>query len=260
LPVSSAEDVLAELPELHRRPAVAPVRDAFCDAFADGYIAYQDAAAIAAAECDPTRAVGDALVSLALERGVARYVGEDIEDLRARMFATPDVVSPQAIVDAVNKILAPQSDTECEFVELELDGLFIHDGTVTTWDSFIGATPRYPDRLYPDDATENGGLFIENNDPGGAIPSSGYYRNFHLRLPVLDAADEDFAFVIDTADLIMPIGDGTDVAGSESDGSVATSVFADTLTTEELYAAVVAAVESIKGQGISWSAYVDPGL
>jgi hypothetical protein len=257
LPVSDATDVLAEFPEVHRSIDSAPVRDAFCESFATGFVVYQDVAHRAAAQCDPTRATGDYLTSLALERGVARARGELDEDLRARMFESRGVVSPQAIVDAVNRIIAPYTNIECEFVEPEMDGLFVHDGSVTSWDSFIGTDPRYPDRLYVDETTENGGLFIENNRPGGAVPSQGLLRNFHLRIPSLDAADEDFAFVIDSSDLIMPIGNGSDTSGSESDGSVATSVFFGGQTANELYDTIIGQVEAIKGQGISWSMLVD---
>lgn len=260
LPVSDADDVLKEFDDVHRAPEVAPIRDAFVEAFAVGNITYQDLAEYAIAQCDPLRATGEYLAGLAAEREVPPAQGESEESLRARLFAAPSIVTPDAIAAAVNAILAKHTTKECEVVELELDGWYVHDGTVTAWDSFIGASPRYPDRLFPDDATENGGDFVKNSDPGGAIPARGLVRSFHIRLPVIDAADEDFAFAIDATDAIMAIGDGSDTAGAESDGSVATSVFVDSRTVEEAFAAIVGAVESIKGQGMSWSAYVDPNL
>lgn len=261
LPVSDGDDVLDEFSAVHKQPAAAPVRDDFCEAFAVSHLVYQDAAAHALAQTDPLRASGDHLIRIALERNVVPYSGESPRSLRARLFSPPAIVTPQAIVDAVNDLLAPVSDIECELVELELDGLYVHDGTVTTWDSFIGAQHRYPDRLYLEDVAENGGDYLENNNPGDiTLISQGLPRNFHLRLPVLDAVDEDFAFAIDSDDEVLAISDGTDASGAESDGSVVTFVFGDGNTSEEIYAAIVGIVESIKAQGITWSALADSSL
>lgn len=259
LPVSDATDVLREMPEIIRRPATAPVRDAFCEAIAETHRQYQDSAAYSAAQCDPTRATGDYLVSLALEREVVPTAGETEADLRARLFSAEDLVSPQAIINRLNALLSPHTDKLVHLVELELDGWFVHNGTAE-WDSFVGVDPRYPDRFYVDDADENDGFYIEQNQPGGAVPSNGLKRCFHIRIPVLDAADEEFAFAIDADDEIMAIGDGSDTSAAESDGTGATSVFTVGATAEELCAAIVGIVDSIKGQGISWSAMVDPEL
>lgn len=261
LPVTDGTDVLVEFSGVHRQPKAAPVRDAFAGAFAVSHVEYQDASAYAAALCDPTRATGDYLRSLAVEHDVTPGVGEDEEVLRSRLFSAPEIVTPAAIVAAVDSILAPLTTKRSQLFELELDGLFVHDGTPTAWDGFIGAEPRYPDQYYIEDAAENGGFFIDNQHaPPGALISSGLARSFHLRIPALEAIDEDFAFAIDAVDEVMAIGNGSDTSGAESDGSVATSLFRDSLTFEEAYAAIVGNVESIKGQGISWSAYVDPTL
>lgn len=267
LPVSSPSDVLAELPETHRRVEVAPVRDAFCEGFAEGFYDYQDFAEHSAAQCDPARATGDYLESLALEREIVKFPGETDVALRARMFAIPDIVSPQAIVDVVNALLAPYSDGECQFIELELDGYFVHDGDPgNIWDSFVGAPPRYPDRYYEYDASENEGFYLENNLPGGAIPSRGYLRSFVLRLPDLSDNDIAVTYIIEPEDASYElddgqfVGDGSDTSGSESSGLIGMSIFVDPKISTDIYASIVAAVESIKGQGITWSAVVDPEL
>lgn len=261
LPVSDGSDVLAEFSDGHRLPETAPVRDAFCEAFAVTHLTYQDAAHVAIAQTDPLRATGDFLVAKALEREIVPFVGETPASIRSRMFSAPELVSPNAIVNAINTLISPYTDKECEFLELDLDGIFVHDGTVTEWDGFfLDGNPRYPDRYYIDDAAENDGFYLENNLPGGPLISFGYRRNFHIRLPSLDAADDILAFAIDSDDEIMAIGDGSDTSGAESDGSVATSVFFDGVTAEELYAAIVNKVESIKGQGMTWSVIVDEAL
>lgn len=261
LPVSDGNDVLEEFADTHKAPITSPVRDDICDAFAVSHIVYQDVASAALAQTDPVYATDDFLVSKALEHSVTPLPGEDPEHLRPRIYAVPEVVTPDAIVDLVNSLIAPYTVKECQLIEPELDGWFVSDGTPTTWDSFIGSQPRYPDRYYEDDEVENGGFFLSNNASGDSIVSAGFYRNFHLRIPPLDSADTLFAFVIDAADEIMSIGDGSDTSGAESDGSVATSVFADGgLTEEELFAAIVGGVEAIKGQSISWSVLIDESL
>jgi len=263
VPVSDDADVLAELPRPYQLPETAPVRDAFCEAFAEGFYLYQRLASYAAAQCDPTRATGEFLREIAEERGVVPGPGESDADLRSRLFDAPNIVTPAAIYDRVNAILARTTTKKCTLSELEVDGLFIHDGTVTEWDSFIGTSPRYPDRLYPDDAAENGGTYLEGSDPGGSIPGTGLPRSFYMRLPDLAASDEDFAFIGDPTasdEVFSVIGDGSDTSSSESDGTGATSIFESTLTSEEIYATIVGLVENIKAQGIAWAVYVDPNL
>lgn len=260
LPVSDGADVLRVFPRPHKNPQSAPVRDAFCEAFAAGFLKYQLEAEAAAAQCDPTRASGDYLRSLAAEREIAPVAGESDADLRARFFQAPAIVTPDNILAAINQFLAPLTSKKAEICELELDGMFVHDGTAV-WDCFIGANPHYQDRLFEDDAAENDGMFLEQNNPGGAIPSQGIPRSFLVRVPVLEPeANVDFAFAIDSTDEIMPIGDGTDASGSESDGSDATSVFADSQTSDDLYNAIIGKLESIKGQGIAWTLLVDASL
>lgn len=255
LPVSDGSDVLAEFPQPHKRPSSAPVRDAFCEAFAEGFKAYQNASSYAAEQCDPLKATGEYLRSLAAEREVYPLPNESDESLRSRLFKAPDIVTPNAIRRTVDALLAPYTTSLCEICEPEVDGWFVGNGT-TSWDSFVGdPEPHYQDRLYVDDAAENAGVSLVRNLPGGCIVGDGSPRTFLIRVPVLEAADELFAFVGE-----MYLGDGADLAGSESDGSVACSVFGDGLTETEIYEAIIGAVEAIKGQGIAWILYADPRL
>lgn len=203
LPVSDAEDVIKEFPKPHRRPAVAPVRDAFCEGWAEGFITYQDAAAYAAAQSDLLRATGDYLKSFSDEHSIVPLPGESEASVRARMFVAPNIVTVGVIIDGINAIIASLT---CTMSELELDGVFINDGTSSAWDSFVGTNPNYDDRYYAD---------IPERIPGGYIPSRGYPRSFFIRIPTGPSDDQ--------------------------------------------LARVVAFVESVKGQGISWSLVVGSG-
>jgi hypothetical protein len=249
LPVSDEKDVLAEFPGTHKAISFAPVRDAFVAAWTVGFTKYQDVAAEAAAQSDPLRATGDYLKTFANEHGVIPGANESEESIRQRMFRAPEIVTPDVIVSGVNAILAPFTSALCTLSELELDGYFVHDGTAE-WDSFIGADPDYPERYYDD---------VPSLLPGGAVPSSGLPRSFVLRIPPLEDNDDTVSFVSDTDDGIF-IGDGSDTSGAETDGSVATSVFIDPQLSDDLYAQIAGYVESIKGQGMSWSLIVDPAL
>lgn len=249
VPVMDGADVLAEFPSPHKNPAAAPVRDAFVAAWAEGFLAYQNIAAEAAGQSDPLRATGDYLKSFANEHGVVPGAGESEESVRSRLFQAPEIVAPDVIVDGVNAMLATFTTGVCTLSELELDGYFVQDGTAD-WDSYVGADPDYGDRYYDD---------MPSLLPGGAVPSSGFPRSFMLRIPPLEDNDDTLSFVTDTVDGIF-IGDGSDTSGAESDGSVATSVFVDPKLADDLYAQIAGYVESIKGQGISWSLVVDPAL
>ncbi len=249
LPVSDASDVLTEFSRPHRNADVAPVRDAFASAFAEGFKEYQNVAAYAADQTNPLLATGDYLASFAEERQIVPRPGESNEDLRARLFETPDIVTPDVIVAGVNEILAPYSTIGCHLSELELDGWFVHDGTAG-WDAFIGTEPNYPDRYYDD---------VPSLLPGGCVPSWGYPRSFLLRIPPLETSDELSTYILDGAAGTF-VGDGSDTSGSESSGAVAMSVYGTANLADEIYSSIVGFVERIKGQGISWGLIVDPEL
>lgn len=249
LPVTGSADVLAEFPRPQRNADVAPVRDAFVAAFAAGFVKYQNEASRAALQSDPMMATGNYLKSFADEHGVIPGVDETEASVRSRLFTAPEVVTPEFIVAGVNALIAPHSPIGCHLSELELDGWFVHDGT-SEWDSFIGEEPDYPDRYYED---------LPYLTPGGAVPSWGYIRSFLLRVPPLEGSDDDFTFMLEDEDGVF-VNNGTDIFGSESDGSVAFSIYENPLTSDEIYKSIVGYVERVKGQGISWSLLADPFL
>ncbi len=248
LPVTTGADVLAEFPQPQRNAEVAPVRDAFCETFALGFLEYQNAAAQAAAQIDMLRATGLHLRAIAEARTVAVGRSDDDETLRARILATPEIVTPEAIYAAINEVLAPRTDKTCQVSELNLDGYFVHAGT-SVWDSFIGSEPNYPDRYYED---------VPESLPGGAVPSSGRPRSFAIRVPSLAGSNNLFTYASSNPETFA--GDGSDTAGSETSGALGYFTYADSKTSDDLYDTIVSVVNAIKGQGITWSLLVDDRL
>lgn len=216
---------------------------------------------------DVLRASGSALDGLGIDHEIFRQPGELDEDYRARILGLADVVTPDVIVAAVNEILAPFTSARARYFESEVDQWFVHDGSVVAWDSFVNvddntaqASPHYPDRLYPDDAVENDGDAIDNREVLGAWAFDDTIgRYFVLRIPQLEAVDDlgSYSFDDTVTDDGMFVANGTDEAGSESDGSVTSFLYTDQVQSDELYAAIVRTVEILKGQGIRWQAYVD---
>lgn len=238
LVVKTAADVLAEFSVPQKNPDVAVVRDAIAAAFAEGYKEYQIQTSRAALQSDPLFATGDYLKEYADEHEVVPAVGESEESLRTRIFASPSIVTPAAIEAAINEVIFPRT---CFISELDLDGWFIHSTAPCIWESYVGANPDYPDRCYD---------LVPSGQPGGAVPTNNIPRSFMVRIPALSAQDEDFSF----------IGDSFFVSGDMTDPSTDRFIFSNQQTSKDLYDAVVARVESIKGQGITWSLVIDPSL
>jgi|SRR6185369_14890328 len=243
VPVNTAEDVLVEFSRPHRNPAAAPVRDAFAAAFAEGFKKYQNIASRATAQTNPLTATGDYLKAFAEERGIVPKFEETEESLRERLFSAPAIVTPQAIVDQINEILAPYSNGTCRIAEIEMDGWFVHDGTAT-WDSFVGASPEYPDRYYD---------YLPDLDPGGAIPSWGYLRSFLIRIPPLEQNDETISYVLNDSDDGLFVDNGTSLYPSFF-------LFTNPQLSEDLYNQIIGLVDNIKGQGMTYTLLVDPSL
>lgn len=267
LPVRSESDVLALLPPDVRRSTSAPVRDALVAALTEIVREYQRRSSKGAALGDILRATGHALEGLAADHEVYKQSGEGDEALRARVLGLAELVTPTAILAAVNAILAPFTTLRAKYFESELDQWFVHDGTAS-WDSFVftegpQASPSYSDRLYADDAGDNEGIFLPAREVLGAWAfGDNLGRYFVLRLPQLEAVDDlgTYAFADSAVDDGMFVADGSDTAGSESDGSVTSFIYTDQVQSDELYAAIVSTVELLKGQGMRWQAYVDPLL
>jgi hypothetical protein len=187
LPVTDASDVIATLPSAMQPNQASPVRDALCAAIAGLMIRHQEEAGYAAAQCDILRATDQYLIALAEERGYFQQANETQEQFRARILATPAVVTPQAIVSLANALIAPYTNKQCMYFESALDRWFVNNGA--TWNSFVGVGPRYDDRLYVDPNVTDG-TRVPNRDPGGAwVFADTNGRLFGLRVPVIQDSD-----------------------------------------------------------------------
>jgi hypothetical protein len=259
VPVSSTDDVLAAFPKSMRGDG-APIRDDLISAMTEMFLTYQEKAEYTARQSSPLTATGIYLAGFGDDAGVHQLPGEDQEDFRTRLLATPGLVTPAAIMAAVTAIVAPYSDVLPQYLESQLDGNFITDGTATYDSTFVGASPNYPDRLYPEQSVDDS-PYRPQSEPGGFwVFADNIGRYFVLRIPDLTGADTLFAWMSDADDDASYISDGTDLSGAESDGSVITFMYASTLTESELYDSIVATVEAIKGHGIRFQVFVDPAL
>lgn len=295
VPVSSSADVLAALPPEIAAPLVAPVRDVLVNAMTAIQLRHQELAGYAAAQADPTRATDTYLGGLADDRGAYQQPNEGNEPLRARVLASPDMVTPTVILAAVNAVLAPVTTVQAQYFESVCDRLFITDGTIPNVHSFIGAGPQYQDRLYPDDTAINGGVVRPQSSPGKAWTFSDTVGRFLVvRIPDLGSIDSNINLVYtgtllsgtDTAvpelggatpssftGTLLPgqvsptqggqglyIADGSNTSGAEADGSVATFLFWNTTDALSTYQACANAIERVRGHSIRVMLVVDNTL
>ncbi len=264
VPVATSAEVLAVLPSFLRTSDPAPVRDALIAALTEVFRTYQVKAAYAAAQADPGRATGIYLEGLAEDHNVFRQPAETLAQLRARIFSAPSIVTPAAIIAAVNSIVLPFTTIEPQVFE-DIDCNFITDdgggANGYAYDTFVGSNPRAPSRLYHEDAVENGGYERDQAQPGGFwVFGDTNGRYFVVRLPSLVTADDNFTFVTSAGDDASFISDGSDTSGSEANGHVIEFTYTSNTTSDEIYDAVCTAIERIKGQGIRFQVIVDTGL
>lgn len=268
LVVRSDADVLAVLPTEVQRASSAPIRDALVAGLRALMQYYQRRARRGAAQSDVLRATSYYLEGLGEDRGVYLQPGESQEAFRARVLGIPALVSPTAIVEAVNAILAEFTTATCRYFEQITDAFYTGDGT-TDWASFVfvddavtGGSPHYSDRLYPDDVAENGVQIASREVIGAWAFAEEIGRYFVLRLPPIEHIDDDGTYAFDetATDEGAFASDGSDTSGAESDGSVIAFIFTDQVQSDEVYAAIVSTVDAIRGQGMRWMAYVDPLL
>lgn len=256
LPVSSVDDVLAVFADEQREPEVAPVRDAVAEAEAEMFLAYQQRADYAAAQCDPTRATGIYLAGHAADRGIFKQADEGDEELRSRIFTVPAVVSLSAILGAANAILATYTTREAKIFESVVDRLYLGDGT-TTWHSFltdgtVDVDPQYQDRRYE---------LRDGVGPGGGWVFGDHYgRYFILRVPDLSGITSALSFAYD-GNQEAESGVGLFLNdGSDADGSASGFLYEGSSDAAGIYQAIINAVERIRGHGVRWMMVIDPKL
>ncbi len=261
LPVVDESYVLAVLPAFLRPDDPQPVRDAIVAAITAILLRYQDRAAFAADQSDILHAVGAALAEACAEIGVYKTEGESDDTLRARALTSPSLVTPEAILAAVNAILAPVTSILSQLSEAFQDRWYVGSDAARTWSSHIykadsiPVSPYYLERLYPGDAAENGGYVRPQSAPGAArIYSDTIGRYFLLRVPDLSLLDSAGSFVF--AD---PSTEGWFVG---TGAFLPRAAFLRRLgaTSAAIYTAIVNAVDRIKGSSIRWQLLVDPQL
>ncbi len=260
LPVVDVTDVLAVLPDFLRPDDPAVVRDALLAGLTQILLTYQARAGYAADQADILNAVGGPLYEACAELGVYLQSGETDTQLRARALSQPSLVTPAAIIAAANTVIAPYSTTLPQYCESLCDRLFLSNGDAG-WHSYLyfdGDIPRSPDyfdRLYPNNAVQNGGYVRAQSEPGAArLFFDTVGRFFILRVPDLSPLDNQIAGVFTSSDQgAFYVGDGT---------SQSNTTYVRTIPTQStaIYGAVINVINRIKGAGVRWELLVDPNL
>lgn len=273
LPVVDETDVLNAFPKFFRRADTAAIRDGLVAGIAAMCLAYQSRASFAAAQSDVLRAEGAALVAFGAPIGIFKQKGEDDEDYRLRIIGIPELVTPAAILAAAGAILAPYTSVLPQYCESIHDRWFVNKASVngSTWHSYMwrsttSRAPSYLDRLYPQDASRNGGFFRPQSSPGGARVFRDHLgREFVLRVPDISRIDKTGAFLLarttHTANpLVSPRTKAGWFVGRGASFNNTTFFRRDATTAEAVYQAIVNTVTKIKGHGIRWVLLADPKL
>lgn len=257
LPVSSSADVLAVFPRFVKILDNAEVRDAIVTALTSTMENYQNQSDSSVLQSDVLSAVDSALTGLGADRGVFRAEGESDSDYRTRIISIPEVVTPTAIIDAVNSLLSPITSIQSQYCESILDRWFVGTAATRPWHSYIfddqtDLAPGYKDRLYVEYASNNFGFFRSNSDPCGArVFSDDRGRLFLIRIPDISGIENLGAFP-----------GSTDLPSRFYVGGVgvASPVRKIGTTVIDLFNKIITTVDAIKGHSIRWILFIDPKL
>lgn len=257
---------MAQLDDLLQGDAdtLAPIRDALVNALTALILQLEFFGEYAIAQADLLRATEQYLTSLGGDdRMVPQAPGEEDEDYRARLLATPLTVTEEAITLGVNIILASFTTTQCQLNDVVLDRWFVGLGDAGQgWHSFIGAAPEYPDRLYSGQESSNGGVSRPNSDPGGArVYADELGRYFMLWLPDLSALADPSTVATDIHGPLL-VGhidpEATNRAsygfyvGNTTNPDIAAIVNRDSTIPQSIYQSIEGFVNSVIGQSIRW--------
>lgn len=278
LPFSSTDDVLAILPAFLKPTDSAPVRDAIVAAILAMALVYQERSGYAAAQSDVLRAVDTYLAGQGADRGVVQQTGESSTAYRARILSTPNLVTPTAILAAVNSLLAPVTTIKAQYCESVQDRWYVRkngsSSGLSTFHSFVykstavrSRSPYYLDRLYEDDAAQNGGVFRAQSNPGGArVWNDTLGRFFLLRIPDITPIDSGGAFGFKTAETVYPVGSKQPGLGmfafkhASAGSAYGAYARADATSSATIYSAIVNVVGRLHAASIRWAVLVDPKL
>lgn len=262
VPVTTIYDVLKVYPR-DMRATGSLVRDAINAAMMVMFQKHQQQSSYAAAQSDPSRATGIYLDGFGEDHLVERRANESDEDYATRIFSVPDLVTPDTIMAGVTAITQTYSELLPQYLEAAQDRLFVFDGASAAH-GFIGTSPQYTDRFYIDDASVNGGDYVQQRQPGEAwCFNDTYGRYFVIRIPPVSGVDAEHAFIYDgnaQNQAASYIGDGSNTGGTEAAGTFGSFAFQGQRTAQEIYDAITNFIALVKGQSMRWQVIVDPKL
>lgn len=275
LPVVDNADVLGAFPKFFARADTAPIRDGLVAGIAAMCLAYQSRASFAAAQSDVLRAEGNALVAFGAPVGIFKQEGEDDEDYRLRIIGVPSLVTPAAILAAAGAILAPFTTILPEYCESIQDRWYVIEGHQPVsgkwfhsyvWQSTQSRAPSYPDRLYEQDVSRNGGYARPQSNPGGArLFRDILGREFVLRAPDISRIDKTGAFALTRANYVAnPIYSPRSYpgifVGTGASFNNTTFFRRDATTAEAVYQSIVNVINKMKGHSIRFVLLADPKM
>jgi hypothetical protein len=258
LPVTDESDIFSILPGLLKPSDPAPVRDAIISALTAMMLKYQELSSESVTYADVLRSIDSALTGLGEDRGVFRQEGETEENLRARILDIPNIVTPDAIMAAINSIIAPYTTIKAKYAESIQDRWYVgaspKDWHSFVWNSTTNRPPFYPDRLYQDETSLHLGLFLPNLQPGGAqVYSDAFGRFFFIRIPDLSGIDQIGSFS-NSASLPNRWFIATGGTG------IASGVRTSGTTVSDIFSLIVTTIERLKGNSIRYAVLMDPKL
>jgi hypothetical protein len=262
LPVSSGTDVAAEWANEIQEVPIDPIRDAIQCGQTAVFLEYQRRSSYAAAQSDATRATDEYLDDILEENGCPRKNGQTDDQARAVMFATPPVISPNAIIAVANGILAPFTNISCRYAEMS-DGWFLGISS-SPWSSHVygvghDGTPNYPDRP----------VSVLRRPPGAMPNFDTHGRWFLLRAPDISSLNSKLASVFnglqnepnsgkETVSSVGGLFVGTGVNVADDNVSYIFEFASETVN--DVYNAVIASVNQAIGFSVRWDLSADPTL
>jgi hypothetical protein len=125
-PVRSVEDVPSVFPGWFRDSA-SRARDAIAEGLFESFVRWTSKLAAYASTADPPHASGPTLDLHGAQRDIQRAQNEPDERYRERVLGDVDAVTPTAILDAVDAILAPFTAKRAYYFEDPDDSIFLFD-------------------------------------------------------------------------------------------------------------------------------------
>lgn len=265
--VSTTDDVLAVYPEEYKQAdATPPVQQAVVGAQLEMHLQWQSDADYAAAQSNIASAAGRYLDGLVEDRGLARSATEQDEFLRARALAVPKIVTPLAILEAVNAILSSYTSAQSQYLESVIDRAYLRlvppndpEPPPQNYAAVLDTTPVSPMRLYPEDLAINGAARVQCSPGGMWLFGDEVGRYFVLRVPDLSALDDQIPVVYGPSAKPPAIAVGRMFLGNSLVASPS-FLYDNTSTAIDVYTSVASAVTAIVGHSIRWKMVSDPSL